>query len=581
MKKDKNSEVSWEKNFDKLYCIRHSAAHLLAQAVVELFPGTKPTIGPVTENGFFYDFLPIENFHEEDLGRIEQKMHELSEMNLPIIRHDLSKEEALKKFKNNEFKIELIKQLPGEMISVYCQGDFCDLCKGGHVSFTGQVKFFKLTSIAGAYWRGRRDNVALQRIYGIAFESQAELDKYLQHLEEVKLNDHRRLGKQLDLFSFNEVAVGFPFFHNNGLIIFNKLIDFMRLMQKGDYQEVKTPIIMQEKLWKISGHYDHYKENMYFTYIDDQPYCIKPMNCPGGILLYKERPHSYRELPLRVSEFGLVHRHELSGVLHGLFRVRAFTQDDAHVYCMPTQIEEEVVKILDLAEKIYKRFDFEKIRMVLSTRPENSMGDTILWEKATEALRSALINKKLEFGIDEGGGAFYGPKIDMLIEDTMGREWQCGTVQVDFFLPQNFELEYIDSDQSRKRPVLIHRAIYGSLERFMGILIEHYKGRFPFWLAPVQIKLLTITDQQLGYAEDLAQKLRKLDFRVEIDYSSDQISGKIRKAQQSKVPWMLILGKKEAESQTITLRFPDGKQQFGLSIASLIEMANKENALLP
>jgi len=565
-------------NSDHLYNLRHSAAHLLAQAVLELYPDTKLTIGPVTESGFFYDFLPAQNFKEEDLPKIEAKMHELAKKDYKIEGAQLTKQEALKKFKGNEFKEELINEIPeGEPIGIYSQGDFFDLCRGGHVESTGQIKHFKLTAVAGSYWRARREGTPLQRISGVAFETQKELNAYLKMIEEAKLNDHRRLGKQLDLFSFSDVAVGFPFLHHKGLIIFNKLIEFMRDAQKNDYEEVRTPIIMNETLWKTSGHYEHYRENMYYTQIDEIPHCVKPMNCPGGILLYLEKPHSYRELPKRVSEFGLVHRHELSGVLHGLFRVRAFTQDDAHVYCTPDQIEQEVIKIINLTKKIYNKFGFEKVKMFLATKPEKAMGEDAIWDKAIAALKKALTDQKIDYEIDEGGGAFYGPKIDMLFEDAMGREWQCGTVQVDFFLPQNFDLKYIDADQSKKTPVMIHRAIYGSLERFFGILIEHYKGRFPFWIAPVQARILTITDEQKDYAKQILEQLRNANLRVELDETNDQISGKIRHAQNDKLPWMLVIGKKEQEDGTIALRLHDGKQEFGLKIDELIKKAEELN----
>ncbi|MFH1643772.1 MAG: threonine--tRNA ligase [bacterium] len=569
LKSDKN---------EKLYNLRHSAAHLLAQAVLEIYPGTKLTIGPVTEYGFFYDFLPRENFKEEDLPKIESKMHELAKQNLPIIGKEVSKKEALKLFKGNQFKEEIIEKLPEtEKISIYSQGDFFDLCKGGHVKSTGDIKYFKLTNLSGSYWRADKQGMPLQRISGVAFETQKYLDDYLEMIEQAKKYDHRRLGKQLDLYSFSEYAPGFPFFHGKGLIIFNKLVEYMREVQKNDYQEIKTPIILSEELWKISGHYDHYKENMYYTLIDDKPYCVKPMNCPGGILLYREKPRSYRELPLRVSEFGLVHRHELSGVLHGLFRVRAFTQDDAHVYCMPDQIEQEIIKILQLSKKIYNKFGFEKIEMGLSTKPEKAMGSDELWEKATNALKRALEHEGIKYRLQEGEGAFYGPKIDMNIQDAMGREWQCGTVQVDFFLPQNFDIKYIDSDQTRKTPVMIHRAIYGSLERFIGILVEHYKGRLPFWLSPVQIRILTITDEQKEYAKEILNKFKEKDVRVELDESNDQISGQIRHAQEDKLPWMLIVGKKEQENQTVTLRHPDGKQEPNLNVDDLIQKAVELN----
>jgi len=562
------------KNLDN---IRHSTAHLLAQAVTQLYSGTKLTIGPTTETGFFYDFLPPQNFKEEDLPKIEEKMHELAKKDYKIEGKQVSKQEAKELFKGNEFKQELIDGIEDENVGVYCQGDFCDLCKGGHVESTGQIKHFKLTSVAGAYWRARKDNVALQRIYGVAFQTKDDLEKYLKQNEETKKYDHRKLGKQLDLFSFNEVATGFPFFHNNGLIIYNKLIEYMRHLHRGNYQEVKTPMIMHESLWKTSGHYDHYKENMYFTQIDEQPYCVKPMNCPGGILLYKEKPHSYRELPLRVAEFGLVHRHELSGVLHGLFRVRVFTQDDAHIYCTTEQAEGEIIKILDLAQNLYRKFEFKKVKMFLATKPKNAMGSDDLWQKATDALKKALEHKKIDYEVDEGGGAFYGPKIDMIIQDAMGREWQCGTIQFDFFMPQNFKLEYIKSDQTKDTPIMIHRALYGSLERFLGILVEHFKGRFPFWFTPIQARILTITDLQKDYAQEIYKKLFDAGIRVELDESGDQISAQIRNAQMLEIPWMLVIGKKEQEKEAVALRTLDGKQEFGLKVDDLIAKAEELN----
>lgn len=562
-------------NSNRLDNLRHSAAHLLAQAVLELYPGTKLTIGPTTETGFFYDFLPTQTFKEEDLPKIEEKMHELAKKNYKIEGKQVSKQEARELFKGNEFKQELIDGIADETVGVYCQGSFCDLCKGGHVESTGQIKYFKLTSVSGSYWRANRDGIALQRIYGIAFETQKELDEYLAKIEEAKQNDHRRLGQQLDLFSFNDVAAGFPFFHAKGLVIYNKLIEYARHLLKNDYQEVKTPIIMQESLWKISGHYDHYKENMYFTKIDDETYCIKPMNCPGGILLYKERPRSYRELPLRVSEFGLVHRHELSGVLHGLFRVRAFTQDDAHVYCTPEHLESEILKLINLAQTVYKKFDFKKIRMFLATRPEKALGSDTFWQKATNALENALKKHDLPYEVDQGGGAFYGPKIDIKIEDTMGREWQCGTIQVDFFLPQNFDLKYIASDQSRQTPIMLHRTLYGSLERFIGILTEHYKGKFPFWIAPVQARVLTITDTEKDYAQKIYQEFLAHNIRAELDASGDQISAQIKRAQLDKIPWMIIIGKKEKEKGVVTLRHLDGNQEFDLQLSDVVKRAQE------
>jgi threonyl-tRNA synthetase len=562
---------------EKLHNVRHSAAHLLAQAVLELFPKTKTTIGPVTETGFFYDFFSEKPFKEEDLPVIEKKMRHLVSQKIKIEGRQVPKDEARKIYKDNQFKLELIDGIPEDTVGVYTQGAFSDLCRGGHVESTEEIKHFKLTSLSGSYWRADQSGTALQRIYGIAFLTKEDLDSYLKRMEEAKLYDHRKLGKQLDLFSFHDEAPGSPFFHDKGRIIYDKLIEFSRSMQKkAGYQEIKTPIIMRESLWKTSGHYDNYKENMYFTSVDEESYCVRPMNCPSSILIYKEKRHSYRELPLKVSEFGLVHRYELSGTMHGLFRVRSFIQDDAHIYCTEEQMEQEALNVVDLAFKIYEKFDFKNIEMVLSTRPKKSIGSDEYWEKATNALENALKKRGGEYSVDEGGGAFYGPKIDILVEDAIGRKWQCGTVQMDFFLPQNFELEYIDSDQSRKRPVIIHRALYGSVERFFGILVEHFKGRFPFWLAPIQARVLTITDHQRDYAKDIVEKLSEHGVRVELDESGDQIGAQIRNAQNDKLPWMLVIGKKEQEKGTVTLRYPDGKQEFDLTTDDLVSKAQKE-----
>ncbi|HBS47800.1 TPA: threonine--tRNA ligase [Candidatus Dependentiae bacterium] len=559
---------------EKLYNLRHSAAHLAAQAVLELYPTTKLTIGPVKDEGFFYDFKMDKTLSEEDLPIIEQKMHELAKQDFKIVGKEISKEEAKKLFKDNPYKLEIINDVE-DPISIYTQGNFVDLCKGGHVNSTSEIKYFKLTAVSGSYWRADKTKDALQRIYGIAFETQNDLEKYLQRLEDAKLYDHRKIGKQLDLFSFHDEAAGFPFFHDKGLRIYNKLIEFSRYLQSTDYSEVKTPLIMNEKLWKISGHYDNYKNNMYFTTIDEEANCIKPMNCPGGIMVYNEKPHSYRELPLRMAEFGFVHRHELSGVLHGLFRVRGFTQDDAHIFCTEAQLLQEVEGVINFARKLYGKFGFEKVKMAIATRPEKSIGTKEGWDFATEALKKALTNQGYEFRIKEGEGAFYGPKVEMLIEDAMGRDWQCGTVQIDFFLPQNFKQEYIDSDQSRKVPVMIHRAIYGSLERFMGIVLEHYKGKLPFWLSPVQVRILTITQDQQAYGKEIFEQLSKNGIYVELDDSNDKISAKVRDAQLAKIPWMFVVGKKEQESKTITLRHSDGQQEADLTLDALIARAKE------
>jgi threonyl-tRNA synthetase len=559
------------KTHDALYNVRHSAAHLLAQAVLELFPGTLLTIGPVTEDGFFYDFLPPKNFKESDLKKIEKMMRRLAKKNHKIEGKTVSKDEARKLFKDNKFKLELIDEIEDEEMGIFSQGDFFDLCAGGHVESTGKVEHFQLTAISGSYWRADRDGQALQRIRGIAFETAEQLDDYLKRIEEAKLSDHRTLGKQLDLFTFHDEAAGSVFFHDKGTFLYNALINFMRDKIKNDYQEVKTPMILHEKLWKTSGHYDNYKENMYFTKVDEATHCVRPMNCPGGILIYNEKPHSYRELPLRMAEFGLVYRHELSGVLHGLFRVRSFTQDDAHSFCTEDQIKSEIVKMLELSKATYDVFNFKNVTFAVATRPEKAMGEERLWDKATVALKSAMDELKIPYNVKEGEGAFYGPKIEINIEDTMGRQWQCGTIQVDFFLPENFNLEYIDSDQKRKRPVMIHRAILGSIERFLGILVEHYKGKFPLWLAPIQARVLTISEKQHDYGQQIFNKLRESGLRVDFDTSDDKISGKIKRAQLEQLPWMIVIGGKEAEAGTVTLRHRDGKQEFGLSVDELIK----------
>lgn len=557
-----------------MHNLRHSAAHLLAQAVLELFPGTKLTIGPVTEYGFFYDFLPLKNFKEDDLTVIEKRMRELAKKNYKITGGQIPKDQARPMFKDNQFKLELIDGIADETVGVYHQGDFYDLCKGGHVDAIGEIKFFKLTAISGSYWRANRDGIALQRISGVAFETQEAMDAYFKRIEEAELYDHRKLGKQLELFSFHDVSPGVPFFHHKGLIVYHKLIDLMRKLRGSLYQEIKTPFILNESLWHTSGHYDNYRENMFFTSTEDVPFCVKPMNCPGAILHYQERPRSYKELPLRLAEFGFVHRRELSGVLHGLFRVRGFTQDDSHTFCTVDQIGDAVKLVLERVDKIYKKFGFSSIKYFLSTRPEKSMGSgSEVWEKATAVLRNTFEEMGIAYEVDEGGGAFYGPKIDIKILDAMGREWQCGTCQIDFIQPENFKLEYIDADQSRKRPVIMHVAIYGSIERFLGILLEHFKGHLPFWLAPVQVRVLKITDHQADYSRSVADQITAAGLRMELDETGDQISAQIRRAQVDKVPWMIVLGKKEQEQNTVTLRLADGSQEFGLTLEAVLARA--------
>ncbi len=561
-----------------IQALRHSAAHLLAHAVIELFPNTILTIGPATKEGFFYDLLPSRNFKEEDLPAIEARMKEIAGRDLPLTHEQMGKDEARKLYANNPYKLELINDIPGETVGIARQGDFYDLCRGGHVATTGLLKNIKLTGISGSYWRADRSKQALQRISGVAFFTAQDLADYEKAKEEAAKYDHRRLGKQMDLFSFHDEGVGFPFFHPKGKLVLNLMTNYMRKLQgQQKYQEISTPQMLSDVLWKRSGHYAHYKDKMYFCMVDDQAYAVKPMNCPGSILVYQTRPRSYRELPLKLAEYGHVFRHELSGVLHGLMRVRAFTQDDAHIYCMPDQIEHEVATIIKMTYTMLKKFGFDQIDVAIATKPDNAMGSDLLWQKGTDALKNALDNAGIKYIINEGEGAFYGPKIEFQIKDSMGRSWQCGTIQVDFFFPENFDLHYIASSGKQERPVMIHQAIYGSLERFFAILLEHYKGHLPFWLAPEQIRILTITDAQKPYAQTVLDQLFAHGLRVEMDESSDQISGKIKRAQEDKIPWMLVLGQKEVDNNTITLRYNDGKQEFGLSLEQVIAKADALN----
>jgi len=561
-----------------LKVLRHSAAHLAAHAILELYPDTLLTIGPATEEGFFYDILPTKNLKEEDLPKVEERMHEISKRNLPIEHKQIPKEEACKIFANNPFKLELIEQIPGETVGLSIQGDFRDLCKGGHVSSTGQIQHFKLTGLSGAYWRANRENQPLQRIHGTAFYSQEELDEYEKKREELIKFDHRRLGKQLDLFSFHDEGVGFPFFHPKGKQIINIMIDFMRNRRRNyNYQEIATPILLSDQLWHRSGHYAYYKENMYFTCVDNQSYAVKPMNCPGAFIVFNTRPRSYRELPLKLAEFGLVHRHELSGALHGLFRVRAFTQDDAHIFCTLNQLEEEITVILKAVFEIYNKFGFKEIELNLSTKPAKAMGTDEMWEKAIKSLKNALDKFDMPYSIQEGEGAFYGPKIDIKIQDSMKRKWQCGTIQVDFFQPENFDLNYVTPQGTFERPVVIHQAIYGSIERFFGILIEHFKGDLPFWIAPIQAKILTITDEQKEYAEKISKELLNAGIRVQLNETSDPINAKIKSTQGERIPWMLVIGKKEVENNTVSLRTLEGVQENGIPLNELLAKAKELN----
>lgn len=560
-----------EQKFD-LAVLRHSAAHLAAHAIVELFPGTKLTIGPATETGFFYDILPAQSLKEEDLSAIQERMFEISKRNYPIEHRLVPKEEARRIFKDNPFKLELIDGVAEDTVGLAVQGDWVDLCRGGHVETTGQIQHFTLLGLSGAYWRADKNKQALQRVSGTAFFTREDLEEFLRIKEELKKYDHRTLGKQLDMFSFHDEGPGFPFYHPKGKMVLNGMINFLRSeQQKLGYQEVQTPMILNEQLWHRSGHWQFYKDNMFFCNVEETTFAVKPMNCPGAFLIFGERPRSYRELPLRMSEFGLVHRNELSGALHGLFRVRAFTVDDAHIFITPEQIQDEVQRTITLLHTVLKKYGLENVQAYLSTKPAKAMGDAKIWELAESGLKNALNQAQIPYILDEGGGAFYGPKIDFKFTDSLKRQWQCGTIQLDFFQPENFDLTYVASSGKKERPVIIHRALYGSLERFFAVLLEHYKGALPFWLSPVQARVLTITNDQLPYAQSVTEQLQQAGIRAEASASNEQISAKIRDAQLEKIPWMIVVGKKEVEQGTVTLRHLDGKQEFGLSVAQLIE----------
>lgn len=564
---------------DELRAIRHTASHVLAQAVKRLYPETKLAIGPAIDDGFYYDFDREGGFTPEDLEKLEAEMKKIIKENIPLKPFVLPRDEAIKLMqeKGEPYKVELIEDLPEEeTISFYQQGDFTDLCAGPHIMYTKGVKAFKLTSIAGAYWRGSEKNKMLTRIYGTAFANKEDLENYLTMLEEAKKRDHRKLGKELGLFMFTEEGPGFPFFLPKGMTLKNTLIDYWREIHlRENYQEVSTPVILSRKLWETSGHWDHYKDNMYTTVIDEEDYAIKPMNCPGGMLVYKSQPRSYRDLPLRVGELGLVHRHEKSGQLHGLMRVRCFTQDDAHIFMTQEQITEEIKNVTRLINEVYTLFGFEYF-VELSTRPEDSMGSDEDWELATNGLRNALEEMGLNYIVNEGDGAFYGPKIDFHLRDSIGRTWQCGTIQLDFQLPQRFEAEYVAEDGTKKRPIMIHRVCFGSIERFIGILIEHFAGKFPVWLAPVQVKVIPVSEKSMEYATGVYEKLRAAGIRTELDHKDEKVGYKIRQAQLEKVPFMLVLGEKEAAEGAITVRSRDkgdlGSAQLDEFIADVKKM---------
>ncbi|MGQ9557502.1 MAG: threonine--tRNA ligase [Desulfurispora sp.] len=558
---------------------RHSSAHVLAQAVTRLFPGVKLAIGPAIQEGFYYDFDVPKPFTPEQLAQIEAEMQNIVKEDLPITRFELSRQEALQRFAGagEDYKVELISDLPGgSVISCYQQGEFVDLCAGPHVPSTGYLKALKLTSLAGAYWRGDEKNKMLQRIYGTSFPKKSQLEEYLFRIEEAKRRDHRKLGAELDLFSIQEEGPGFPFFHPKGMVIRNELENFWRQEhRRAGYQEIRTPIILNRALWERSGHWDHYRENMYFTKIDELDYAVKPMNCPGGILVYKSKLHSYRDLPIRLGELGLVHRHELSGVLHGLMRVRCFTQDDAHIFMLPEQIQQEIKGVIDLIDRFYSVFGF-KYQVELSTKPEKAMGSDEIWEVATRALENALQDKNMPYKVNPGDGAFYGPKIDFHLEDCLGRTWQCGTIQLDFLMPEKFDLTYVGEDGLKHRPVMIHRVIFGSIERFIGILIEHFAGAFPAWLAPVQVRVLPITDRHLDYARRVTETLIGAGIRAELDERNEKVNYKIREAQSQKIPYMLVVGDREAGEGTVAVRHRSAGDQGALPLEQFVVALQEE-----
>ena len=548
-------EIITNKSPEALSIMRHSCAHIMAEAVQELFPGAQIAFGPATDNGYFYDFGLPENISSDDFAAIEKKMAQIVKRNEPFVREVVSVEEAKQIFADQRFKLEHIDDLTEGEISVYRHGSFVDLCAGPHVPSAGKIGAFKMMKLAGAYWRGDASREQLQRLYGTAFFKKADLDEYLHNLEEAEKRDHRRIGREMDIFMMREEAPGFPFFLPNGMILKNTLLDYWReIHHEAGYVEISTPLIMSKQLWETSGHWDHYKDNMYSTIIDEEEFCVKPMNCPGGVLVYGSKPHSYRDLPIRAGESGTVHRHELRGALHGLFRVRCFHQDDAHLFVRPDQLTDEIVGVVKLIDSVYQQFGF-KYHVELSTRPEDSMGSDEDWAAAEAGLKTALDQLGMEYEVNEGDGAFYGPKIDFHLQDSIGRTWQCGTVQLDFQMPQNFNLEYTDHDGSKKRPVMLHRVCFGSVERFIGILIEHYAGKFPVWLAPTQVKILPVSEKSRDYAHKVAEQIEAAGIRVTVDNRDEKIGYKIREARSiDRVPYMLILGEKEAAEGNISVR---------------------------
>ncbi|MFZ3171687.1 MAG: threonine--tRNA ligase [Carboxydocellales bacterium] len=579
LQKDASMEIITPESPEALQIYRHSTAHVLAEAVQRLFPGTKFGIGPAIAEGYYYDFDSPQTFTPEDMDKIQAEMEKIIKADKPFIRKEVSREEAIQVFgdRGEVYKVELINELPEDaVISFYQQGDFLDLCAGPHIPTTGKLKAVKLMSLAGAYWRGSEKNKMLQRVYGTAFFNKEELEQYLFRLEEAKRRDHRKLGAELELYTIMEEGPGFPFFFPKGMILRNELENFWRVEhRKAGYQEIKTPIILNRALWEQSGHWQNYKENMYFTQIDEADFAVKPMNCPGGLLVYRSSMHSYRDLPIRMGELGLVHRHELSGALHGLMRVRCFTQDDAHIFMLPSQIKAEIIGVMDLIDKFYSIFGFE-YHVELSTKPEKAMGSDEIWDMATAALREALDAKGMPYKVNEGDGAFYGPKIDFHLKDCLGRTWQCGTIQLDFQMPEKFDLTYIGEDGQKHCPVMIHRVIFGSIERFIGILTEHFAGAFPIWLSPVQVKLMTVTDRAIPYGEELLKRLEDAGIRAELDCRNEKIGYKIREAQMQKIPYMLVLGDKEVENQTAAVRKRGAGDLGAMGLAEFISQVLKE-----
>ncbi len=578
IKEDIDLQIITDKDPRALDIIRHSCAHIMAEAICSIWPKAELVYGPTVEDGFYYDIDLDEPIRPEDFEKIEKKMTDIAAADRPFVRKEMGRDEAILHVAGNKYKVDNIERSDGDVLSFYSHGDgFEDLCRGPHVPSTGKVGSFKVMSVAGAYWHGDSTQKMLQRVYGTSWPSKKQLDEYLHRLEEAKKRDHRVIGKQLDLFSFHEEGPGFAFFHPKGMVIWNEVIDYWRSVhRKFGYEEIKTPVVLNEKLWKQSGHWDNYKENMYFTEVDDINYAIKPMNCPGGCLVYKTRQHSYREFPMRIAELGLVHRYEASGVMHGLVRVRQFTQDDAHIFCVPEQIETEVMGVIDLIFELYGAFGFKDFHIELSTKPLKHIGSDEIWDTATAALKGALENKKLDYKINEGDGAFYGPKIDFHINDCLKRSWQLGTIQLDFSMPERFNLVYTDKDNSEKTPVMIHRAILGSLERFLGILIEHHGGSMPLWLSPEQIRIMTISEKTNDYASQVYNRLKMAGLRCTIDVSDEKVGAKIAKAHSDKLPYMLVVGPKEQQSETVNVRIRGSKDSKTVGVDEIIKIAKEK-----